>query len=182
MNRLGFHARARRTGLSSAAGSTYRTARAHLPARSAFTLIETMVVLVIAGIVMAISLPKFAAMHDRMSLRSAKQQFTAYLAVTRAAAIRQSQTSQLHILNSHMWSTVSQPNGTSTMVGRRIRLWEQFGVTVTEGGSAPDDSITFDSRGMSNTNAAAKYVLTRNGLKDSICVSRLGLITRTCGQ
>ena len=57
------------------------------------------------------------------------------------------------------------------------------GVAVTLLGSAPNqDSIVFDSRGMSNTGAAHVYVFTRNGFKDSICVSRLGLIARKCGQ
>jgi len=55
-----------------------------------------MVVLIIAGITMAIALPKFAGMRDRMSVRSAKQQFSSYLATARAAAIRQSQMGHFH--------------------------------------------------------------------------------------
>jgi hypothetical protein len=42
--------------------------------------------------------------------------------------------------------------------------------------------VSFDSRGMSSTFSSRVYVLTRNSTKDSICVSRLGLIARTCGQ
>jgi len=143
-----------------------------------------MVVLVIAGITMAIAMPKFAGMRDRMSVRSAKQQFSSYLATARAAAIRQSQSGQFHANSNSIWSNVNQPDGTNINVSRGVSLMNARGVAVTLGGSAPNqDSIVFDSRGMSTNIATGRtYVFTRNGVKDSICVSRLGLIARTCGQ
>ena len=138
--------------------------------------------LIIASIAMSISLPKFAGMRDRMSVRSAKQQLSSYLMTARAAAIRQSQSSQFHIVSSTIWTTVDQPNGTNITVSRSVPLNTARGVTVTLGGSTPNDVVSFDSRGMSSTFASRVYVLTRNSTKDSICVSRLGLIARTCGQ
>jgi len=151
--------------------------------RRGFTLIETMVVLIIAGIAMAISLPKFASMRDRVSVRSAKQQFSSYLMTARAAAIRQSQSAQFHSSANTIWSNVNQPDGTNINVSRAVSLMNARGVAVTLGGSPPaNDSIQFDSRGMSNTGSSRTYVFTRNGVKDSICVSRLGLIARSCGQ
>lgn len=149
--------------------------------RSGFTLIEVMVVVVVAGIIMAISLPKFSAMFDRASVRSAKQQMTAYLAAARAAAIRQSQTSQFHVQNNAIWTTVNQPDGTNINVTRSVSLITARGVTVTKSGSPASDVISYDSRGMS-TSSQKTYVLTRNNYKDSVCVSRLGLIARYCGQ
>ena len=140
-----------------------------------------MVVLVIAGIVMSMSLPKFAAMRNRMAVRSAKQQFAAYLSTARASAIRQSQQSQFHIQSSHIWTTVNQPNNTNISVGKRTRMFEQFGVTLTEGGTTPDDSVTYDSRGMGTTTGGARvFQFTKNGFQDSLCVTRLGLIAPTC--
>jgi prepilin-type N-terminal cleavage/methylation domain-containing protein len=150
--------------------------------RAGFSLIETMVVLVIAGIAMSISLPKFAGMRDRMSVRSAKQQFASYLATARAAAIRQSQSGQFHANNNTIWSNVNQPNGTNINVSKAVSLMTARRVAVTLGGSPPSqDSIVFDSRGMGSTGSSRTYVFTRNGIKDSICVSRLGLIAPTCG-
>jgi type II secretory pathway pseudopilin PulG len=143
-----------------------------------------MVVLIIASIAMSISLPKFAGMRDRMAVRSAKQQLSAYLATARAAAIRQSQTSQFHYASSTIWTTVNQPDGTNINVTRSVPLGTARGVTMTIGGSSVTDSIWFDSRGMggSTGNLAHTFVLTRNSMKDSVCVSRLGLIARSCGQ
>ena len=162
-------------------------ARGSSRSRRGFTLIETMVVLVIAGITMAIALPKFASMRDRMAVRSAKQQFSSYLATARAAAIRQSQYGHFHANSNPIWSNVNQPNGTSINVSKSVSLMNARGVALTLGGSAPsNDSILFDSRGMagvgSNNSGGHIYVFTRNGFKDSICVSRFGLIALACGQ
>jgi type IV pilus assembly protein PilA len=162
-------------------------ARGSSRSRRGFTLIETMVVLVIAGITMAIALPKFASMRDRMAVRSAKQQFSSYLASARAAAIRQSQYGHFHANSNTIWSNVNQPDGTNINVSRAVSLRTARGVNVTLGGSPPsNDSILFDSRGMagvgSNNSGGHVYVFTRNGFKDSICVSRLGLIALACGQ
>ena len=155
---------------------------ARLRRRSGFTLIETMIVIVIAGILMAVTMPKFSAMFDRVSVRSAKQQMTAYLAAARAAAIRQSQTSQFHVASDAIWTNVNQPGGTNINVTKKVYLKTSRGVSVTLLGSSANDSIVYDSRGMGNTGASKVYVLTRNNYKDSVCVSLLGLIARNCGQ
>ena len=164
----------------------YARARGSSQSRRGFTLIETMVVLVIAGITMAIAMPKFAGMRDRMSVRSAKQQFSSYLATARAAAIRQSQLGHFHANSNTIWSNVNQPDGTSINVSKSVSLMNARGVAVTLGGSAPSqrlDHLRFARHEHQHPYAAGRtYVFTRNGFKDSICVSRLGLIARTCGQ
>jgi prepilin-type N-terminal cleavage/methylation domain-containing protein len=180
MTSFALHARARESRTVSSARPVNVAARSR--SRAGYSLIEMMVVLVIAGIAMSISLPKFAAMRDRMSVRSAKQQFASYLATARSAAIRQGQSGQFHANANNIWSNVNQANGTNINVSRAVSLKTARGVTVTLGGSPPSqDSIVFDSRGMGSTGART-YLFTRNGIKDSICVSRLGLIAATCGQ
>lgn len=143
---------------------------------------EMVVVLVISGIVLNIALPKFAGMRDRMNLRSAKQEFITYLMTARAAAIRQSQQSQFHIRFNTAWTTVNQPNGTNVTVNQNLRLHRTRNVFVTLDGDAPNDSIVYDARGIEVWPVSQRtYVLTLNNLKDSVCVSRVGLITRKCG-
>ena len=152
-----------------------------LRARRGVSLVEMVVVLVIAGIVISMSLPKFAAMRNSMNLRSAKQEFAAYLMTARAAAVRQSQSSQFHIVNNTAWTTVSLPNGTTTTVNQRLRLFRTRNVIVTKDGWAPNDSIVYDARGIASWPRQRRiYVLTLNNLKDSVCVSRAGLIARQC--
>lgn len=152
-----------------------------LRARRGVSIAEMVVVLVISGIVLNIALPRFAGMRDRMNLRSAKQEFTTYLMTARAAAVRQSQPSQFHIVNNTAWTTVSQPNGTTATVNQRLRFFRTRNVIITMGGSAPNDSIVYDARGIENVPGQRRvYVLTLNNLKDSVCVSRAGLISRQC--
>lgn len=152
-----------------------------LRARRGVSLVEMVVVLVIAGIVLSMSLPKFAAMRDSMNLRSAKQEFSAYLMSARAAAVRQSQESQFHIRGNTAWTTVNQPNGTNTSVNQRLRLFRTRNVVITMGGWSPNDSIVYDARGIASyPRQRQTFVLTLNNLKDSVCVSRAGLIARQC--
>jgi prepilin-type N-terminal cleavage/methylation domain-containing protein len=170
------------TGVSPALHHVPAESPPRLRARRGVSIAELVVVLVIAGIMLNIALPRFAAMRDRMNLRTAKQEFTALLVTARAAAVRQSQQSQFHIVNNSAWTTVSQPNGTSATVNMKNRFFSTRSVIVTLGGSAPNDSIVYDARGLEVWPVTQRtYVLTLNNLKDSVCVSRVGLIARTCG-
>jgi prepilin-type N-terminal cleavage/methylation domain-containing protein len=162
--------------------STGGCSRRRSRARRGFSIVELLVVLIVSGVVMAMALPRFAAMRDRMSLRSAKQQMAAYLVTTRAAAIRRSATAVFSVSNSTISAKVKLPTGTQTSLGGTVPLVSARGVTVTPGGSSTPDTIAYDSRGMANLTATRVYVLTRNSKKDSICVSRLGLIAQYCGQ
>jgi len=153
-----------------------------LRARRGVSIAEMVVVLVISGIMLNIALPRFAAMRDRMNLRTAKQEFITLLMTARAAAIRQSQPAQFHLSINSAWTTVSQPNGTTATVNQRLRLFRTRNVTITMGGSAVVDSIVYDARGLEVWPVSRRtYVLTLNNLKDSVCVSRVGLIARQCG-
>lgn len=150
-------------------------------ARPGFSIIELLVVLIVSGFVMAIGVPRFAAMRDRMALRSAKQQMAAYLVTARAAAIRRSSTAVFSVQNSTISARVRLVDGSQSSLGGTVPLLSARGVTVSPGGTSTPDTIAYDSRGMALT-AARTYVLTRNSKKDSICVSRLGLIAQYCGQ
>lgn len=154
----------------------------HSRARRGFSLAEMLVVLIISGLVMKMALPRFAAMRDRMALRSAKQQIGAYLVTARAAAIKRSRTSTFKVKNNTIWVTTTKSDGTDSTIALNVPLQSARGVTVSKQGIGADDAIAFDPRGMALLTNARTYILTRNSSKDSICVSRLGLIARRCGQ
>jgi prepilin-type N-terminal cleavage/methylation domain-containing protein len=159
-----------------------RTAPPRLRARRGVSIAEMVVVLVIAGIMLSIALPRFAGMRDRMSLRSAKQEVIAYIMASRAAAIRQSQPSQVHFLNNRVWGTINQPNGTNATVTQTLRTFRTRDVTLTlNGDPTANDSIVYDARGIATyPGRRSTLVLTLNNLQETICVSRAGLITRSC--
>jgi prepilin-type N-terminal cleavage/methylation domain-containing protein len=152
------------------------------PRRHGFTIVEMIVVLVMMGILMSIALPRFGTLRDKSAVSSAKQKIVGYVATARAAAIRQSSSAQFRLWSGNMHATVTQPDGTSLMLGGSEQLDKTEGVTVTRGTGVVKDVITYDARGLASLGGTYIYVVTRNSAKDSLCISRLGLIARTCGS
>jgi len=149
--------------------------------RRGFSLTELLIVVAIVAMVTRLSLPKLNATRDRNALRAAKLQVASYIATARAAAIRRSQPAQFFTSSSTAWATVGTTSRSS--VSGTIRLTNlKVAVSSNNAGVNPaNDSILFDARGMaSNLGGTRVYRLSRNNLTDSICVSRLGLITRFC--
>ena len=143
-----------------------------------------LVVLVMMGILMSIALPRFGAIRDKAAVSSAKQRLIGYLAATRAAAIRQSSTATFRLWNNNVSATVMQANGSTLSLGSAEHLDKTQGVVITRGTGVVQDVLTYDSRGLMSPPLLLpySYVVTRNNVKDSICVSRLGLIARRCGS
>lgn len=139
-------------------------------------MVELMIAVVVMGIIAAIGMPRLGAIRDKGAVRSATQQVGAYVATTRAAAIRRGMRANFKTRADTMWVEIQAP-GTPEVIGPRIPLRETFNVNMT----ATTDSIVFDARGFAIAPAAAsKYVITRASARDSICVTRLGMVTRKC--
>ena len=140
--------------------------------RHGFSLGEILTVFVIMGVIMALALPKMGNMNDRNQMRSAKDGISARLAAARAAAIATGRQSYFYSAGDSIRVTAS--NGTTQVTkGAVLNLKRNFGVSV----SSAAFTITFDGRGMTS-GAANKIYFGRNALRDSICISPIGLINR----
>ncbi len=149
--------------------------------RRGFTIIELLTVFIIAGIVMAITLPKLSGLADMNGVRAAKQQLSSYIVVARASGIRRGQRSQFRIAAGSL-SVLVDSSGSFVKIRPDLALATTQKVTITTGGATAADSIMFNTRGFSsNLTGTHVYVITRGTAKDSICVSKLGLIARRCG-
>lgn len=141
-----------------------------------FTLVEMLIAVLVMGIVTAIGAPKLGAIRDNASVQSAAQQVGAYVATTRAAAIRRGLRANFKTNADSMWIEIQQPGGPE-LIAPRIPLKETFNVTMT----STTDSIVFDARGFAiNLAGTQKYIVTRSSKSDSICVTRLGMVSRGC--
>ena len=135
-----------------------------------------LIAVVVMGIIAAIGAPKLGAIRDNASVQSAAQQVGAYVATTRAAAIRRGLRANFKTSADSMWIEIQQPGGPE-LIAPRIPLKETFNVTMT----STTDSIVFDARGFAiNLAGTQKYIVTRSGKSDSICVTRLGMVSRGC--
>lgn len=135
-----------------------------------------MIAVVVMGIIMAVGAPKLGGIRDRASVRSAAQQIGAYVATTRAAAIRRGLRANFKVRADTMWIEIQQP-GAPEMVAPPIPLAQTFNVAMT----STTDSIVFDARGFAIYPAqTSKFVVTRASAADSMCVTRLGMVSPKC--
>ena len=143
--------------------------------RRGFTLVEMMMVVMLAGALMVVSVPKITKFTDRTELRAAKDHVATSLATARAAAIRRGTTAKFNTNgSSQIWVSILD-NGVETSLTNKTPLASQFKTTLLPSTT----SVTFDSRGFaSGLNTLAVFVVTRNGVRDSVCVSRVGAIMR----
>ncbi len=142
--------------------------------RGGFTVMELVLVLTIAAVCTAMVAPKFQPAVDSAKLRSAKTQLASYLTVARASAIRRNAQSQVQLSGTSVTATVGV-NGTQTTYLRATDFNRSFGITFS--GSSPS-TITFDPRGFLTGSTTAKYVLVRGSVKDSVCVTSLGIVAQ----
>ena len=148
--------------------------------RAGFSLIEIMMVVVIVGTLLSIAIPKFAAVGRATSVRASRDQVGAYLATAQAAAVRRGATAQFRRSGNSIYVTVSR---TSTQLDTLLRPFPLDANQHVAFLTATSDSVLFNSRGTAQNLgiSGAKFVMYREGIKDSVCVTKLGsILDRSC--
>jgi prepilin-type N-terminal cleavage/methylation domain-containing protein len=145
--------------------------------RFGVSLVEVLVVIVLGGILMAISFPRFQRGRDTLDVRSAKQTITAYLAQARATAISNGRVASFVRVGNSVSVVLNDVSG-NTVVGNSQNLMLQYGTTFT----APRDTISFDSRGVAiGGPGTLAFVVVKNSVRDSVCLLGLGKVAaRSC--
>lgn len=146
--------------------------------RTGYTIMEMIVVLIIFGVVTGLSIPRLHAAQSSAGLRSARTQTAIYLAQAHALAIQRGREARFN-RSGNIVSVTVDSSGTQVVYGRPHDLTEEHGVAIP---ATTQDMISFDARGFAtNITTVAKVVLTRDGMRDSVCVSKIGkIITRGC--
>ena len=130
--------------------------------------------LVIVGVTAAIATPRFTAMRTQSKVRSAKSHVAAYLMATQAGAIRRGTSATFVVSGNRIWATLSE-NGANTALLGIADMQQQYGVTLTS--NRP--MIQYDMRGVARTLPATAIIwVTAAGKRDSVCVSRAGMLMR----
>lgn len=144
--------------------------------RRGFTLLEVLIVLVLASIMMGFAVLTFTGYFHRTSARHAAQVFAQDLTAARAFALRAREPVVIRFFESSLWYEV-ETQGTATEVARR-----RFGVNADIDLSAvtlemSGDSVVFSARGIADlsgalgplgtatfSSGAATYTVSFNGL------------------
>jgi prepilin-type N-terminal cleavage/methylation domain-containing protein len=156
--------------------------------RKGVTLIEIMTVVMLVALVMAIVFPSMKDTRRAASMQSARTQVEAYLAVARSVAIRNGVRAFL-IREGNTLRVMADSTGGLVTVVQPIQLDSVSQIVLSTLSGKDADTIIYDNRGIAvNLDGTQKIYLTvasghyGEGMKDSICVTRLGLVLdRKCG-
>ena len=137
--------------------------RATLSSRRGFTLVEAMMVIVLAGMLLGIALPRFREQRRRYQLDTAVHQLAGDLRRAQVEAIRRNQPVTLERINDSTYNI--------DFIGdRRIEDGVRFAPALSA------DSVRLAAFGPPTTGART-FVVERDGAQKSVTVSAAGLIT-----
>ncbi len=140
-----------------------------------FSTLELLIVVVLLGVLASITAPRLATVGSNLAVHAARQEVAAALAAARAAAINRGQ--QVSFVRSgNTVGVFIDSAGTTVSLGQVRDLQVLHGVEV----QATRNVIRFDARGMAaGLDPVETIVVTRSGARDSVCVLRLGKVSRT---
>lgn len=150
--------------------------------RAGFSVAELLVVIAIAGVMVAMAAPRARAFRESAGVRGARQELATAIEAARGAAIQRGRPARVRVRADSLLVTVdtgapgAATSGTYRVLGP-LRLDSEYVVRLVSAVEG-DSVITFDARGLANPRLdhVARYVLRRGAHRDSLCVSRLGMI------
>jgi prepilin-type N-terminal cleavage/methylation domain-containing protein len=147
--------------------------------RKGFTLMETLLVIVILGIISLLGFPRMRAGMTSANVRGARTTLINLLAKARTAATQSNRIALLKIEGDNafvlMRPRLGVPPGDADTLGAVERLGDSYGVTVT----ATIDSVRFDPRGLgTGFGTGTTFRVSRNGTTETITIDGLGRVTK----
>ena len=139
-----------------------------LRARRAYTLLEMAIVVTMIGLLIAIALPRAAAVRDRASVRAAMTDLAAAFSLARRAAL--SQRALVSVVLDTATATVEVRAGGSRLWRRT--LGDSYGIVL----GANRDSAVYDPRGLGYGVSNLSLSVRRGQMVDTLTMSRLGRV------
>lgn len=136
--------------------------------RRGYSVAELVTVLVISGVVLSLTVPRFAAIRDSSATRSASADLGALFATARHLAITRRDPVTV-LLDGRRGAAEVRVRG---QVLVRHEFGTMYGVTL----GATRDSSVFDARGLGYGAANLTVVFRRGRASDTVVVSRLGRV------
>ena len=148
--------------------------------RDGFTLVETLIVIVLLGLIVLIGFPKLSSAMVQSDLRSARTTMINMVATARAASVQSNRITWIKIEGSSVYvgatpRLVPLALSTADTVGSVQDLADLYGVAVVAG----VDSIQFDPRGFGmGFGTDASFVLSRGDHSSTITIDGLGRVRK----
>jgi prepilin-type N-terminal cleavage/methylation domain-containing protein len=136
--------------------------------RNAFTLVELLLVVVLMGVLMALAVPRFSAMRDGASVRSAMADLGADFSMARQSAI--TRRSSVAVVLDTASGTVELRSAARMM--SRHTLGATYGIVL----GSNRDSAVYDSRGLGYGVSNLTVTVRRGAIVDTLTMSRMGRV------
>ena len=140
----------------------------HRMRRSAFTLLELIVVLTVTGVLLALAVPRVSALRDRQAVRASVDELGAAFATAREAAIAR------RAMVAVVFDTAAgafEVRSDGTVVTRRL-LRAVYGTSL----ASNRDSAVYDPRGLGYGVTNLTVTVRRGAMVDTLTMSRLGRV------
>jgi type II secretory pathway pseudopilin PulG len=155
-----------------------QSSREPIVKRLGFSLVETLLVVVVIGLIGLIALPRLNAAFDKSNVVSAKSHLTALYGAARTAAASGSQTAVLRLNGNQVyvyaWPRRKAPLAGNTVdtIVRPANLSTTYGVSLSGGA----DSVRIGSSGLGMDSAVV--ILTKRAAIDTVIISRYGRVLK----
>jgi type IV fimbrial biogenesis protein FimT len=150
----------------------------HRARRAGYTLAELLIVIVLAGIIASMAVPRLSSFVRHLSARSAVSKVVSDLALARTQAVREGRTVSLRVTSTRTYLVAMEPGVTPGRIFKTVDIsGTQKNVTLAALGPAPPN-VSFDPRGMLRAGSATQLVVTRGARSDTVTISAVGRVYR----
>jgi prepilin-type N-terminal cleavage/methylation domain-containing protein len=137
---------------------------------SGFSLVEMLIAIAVAGLLMAMALPKLRDGLAARDVKSARAAVANMYARARINALQTRKSTTVNFSTTDTWVTMPLAAGGLDTIGSVAQLSTLYGVSV----DASVASITVLPTGLSNMGSTATIKVTRAGKSDSVMISGYG--------
>lgn len=148
---------------------TMPTRPGRLGPQAGFSLMEMLIAITVAGLMLALALPRIRDTLVTRDARSARAVLANMYARARVNALQTRRSSTIHFSGNEVWVTAPLGAGLDT-VGAVVNLTTIYGVAI----NASVGTITVLPTGLSNMAAVATIKVSRGGKADSVMISGYG--------
>jgi Tfp pilus assembly protein FimT len=151
--------------------------------RTGATLIELAIVVIIMGVLAALTIPRFSNFIAAIGARSAASEVVSDISTARMTAVREGRTTSLTVNGTSTGYTlvVENTDGSVLRTLRAVSLTSTYnGTTIT--GDNGNKRIAFDSRGLLKTGSTAGVTLKRGSRSQHLTISSIGRVIRDSPQ
>lgn len=147
----------------------------HRDRRGGYTLAELLIVIVIAGIIASIAVPRLSTMIRHLSARSAVSTVVSDLTLARTQAVREGRTVSLTVTGTGTYQVTVDQGADPDRVLKTVDVsGTQKNVSLTPNPT----TISFDPRGMLRPGSGDQLVVNRGTMTDIVSVSAVGRVYR----